>query len=170
MENPAANDDLVFIVRQARASDRVLAELHQLYQRLDQQLATTDWMCKKCGKCCDFINYGHRLYATTAELALLTQSPPPNTAAAQAGRCPYQVNSICTAYDRRTLGCRVFSCNADHAHIESAIYERLHAQIRNLHERHCLPYMYAELTTATRQMAHAGKGSTNGLPNLRDER
>ena len=131
----------------AAGQERLGAELAALYQRLEVELSPLDARCQGCGKCCDFAAFGHRLYVTPIELAELVRQPPASRQGAAVLRCPYQVNSHCTAHDRRTLGCRVFFCRLgdEQAH---RLYERHHAELRALHERAGVPYLYVELTAA----------------------
>ncbi|MFW6146287.1 MAG: hypothetical protein ACOC7R_03030, partial [Planctomycetota bacterium] len=137
-------DPLVAAVRAARAATEALAALRELYDDVDAALATMNQSCRACGRCCDFDAYGHRLYVTTLELALLTADPPPAPAAATAGssgRCPYQRDAVCTARARRALGCRVFSCDPATDAAEHALYARIHDRLRRLHAAHSIPYL-----------------------------
>jgi Fe-S-cluster containining protein len=151
MRDPEPNDDLAAAFRQARACPELLSELNDLYASVDAELARLDVPCKACGECCNLARYGLRLYVTPAEAALLGQVPPPPAAADQdvapAARCPYLAGSKCAARDRRTLGCRVFFCQADQD-AGNVLYERYHGRIQALHAAHNIPYAYANLFLA----------------------
>jgi len=134
-------------VERCRRDPRLLVELADLLRRAEA--AAAGWACRACGECCRFEAFGHRLYVSAGELALLIGSPP--AAPCEAGRCGYQVGPHCTARDRRPLGCRVFFCDAPAEQAE-AVYEPLHRQIRDLHDRLDLPYLYVELSGALAEL------------------
>jgi hypothetical protein len=146
---PADSPPLARAVTLCRAETRLLAELAEMLSRVD---AAPDAPCRECGRCCRFEEFGHRLYVSAGELALLTGSPPPS--ACEAGRCGYQVGPHCTARGRRPLGCRAFFCEMPSERAE-AVYEPLHREIRHLHDRFALPYLYVELSGALAALAEA---------------
>lgn len=149
---PGADNPILQAVRQAWNTPSLLADLAALYRQVDQRLAGEGSECLSCGKCCDFRNFGHKLYVSTAELALLAKHPPVELAAARQMRCPYQQAGRCLARDARTLGCRVFCCRRQSTEWENALYEEFHGQIQRIHQSHCTPYVYAELTGALLQL------------------
>ncbi len=144
---------IVAAVHAARACPELLAALAELYAQLDAELATAAPQCRMCGKCCDFQAFGHRLYVSTAELALLTGQPTPAPSADDAPVCPYQQASQCAARAGRTLGCRAFFCEVD----DSDLYERFHERIRALHDECGVPYVYVELGRAIASLSPSGK-------------
>ncbi len=129
-----------------------LAELSEIYASVDADIARTASRCDACGKCCMFDLADHRLYLSTGELAMLTMEPPPDIRPAFIRRCPYQVDTKCTARNRRSLGCRVFFCGKKDTENANQYYETYHSMIRMLHQKHCVPYAYAELTEALLQL------------------
>jgi len=128
-----------------------MADVGRLYRQVDVALAAIQPPCRACGECCDFPAHDHRLYVATIELAYLLQSSPAAPAAAEAGRCPYQLHARCTARPHRALGCRTYTCDADAAEAVHAVYARFHAHIQALHDTRDLPYRYGELTAMWRQ-------------------
>ena len=155
MRSPAPGDPLVAALRAARAAPQAIVALQALYAEAAAALANVGQTCRACGSCCDFDTYGHRLYVTTLELALLTDEPPP-TPAVRPGRCPYQHGPACAARDRRALGCRVFSCNPATADAEHALYARFHDRLGRLHAAHGIPYLYLDLPAAVQALAGTG--------------
>jgi hypothetical protein len=105
-------------------------------------------VCRACGDCCIFEQAEHRLYASTGELTLLTSVPPPQPPAIL--RCAYQRNSVCSARDRRPLGCRIYFCEDTASLFIKTCYEEYHREIGLLHNRHDVPYRYVEVTEGTR--------------------
>lgn len=121
-----------------------MAELFELLDEAQGQASLAGGECSACGRCCRFNLVDHKLYATTAELALLTSLDPPSRTAPP-GRCHYQKVNLCLARDRRPLGCRTFFCSVKNAQERNDIHEQFHKRIRKLHEAHRLPYMYQEI-------------------------
>ncbi|HUS48077.1 MAG TPA: hypothetical protein VM098_08155 [Phycisphaerae bacterium] len=122
------------------------AALRDIYARVDRAIARRKAPCRACGRCCRFDQLDHRLYVSPGELALLLLERPKRPI--RPGRCPYQRGRLCTARGRRTLGCRAFFCNERMTDFSHELYEKWHTRIRRLHEKHRLPYLYAELTVA----------------------
>ncbi len=143
--------DLAGAVAAANACDDLRRAVAELYRQVDADVAAAGVRCLGGGCCCKFDIAGHRLYASTAELAVLLQCPPPRVEQAARMRCPYQRGPRCLARDGRPLGCRVFFCRADASQL-SPMYERYHQLLRQLHDRHAVPYFYAEITSAIRQL------------------
>lgn len=130
-------------VERSRAAPAAMGELRGIYVAADRAVARARLRCLGGGGCCRFDLFGHRLYLTGPELALLTAEPPPKPPGP--GRCPYQVGPACGAYPRRPLGCRTFFCGREGPSPTGGLHEQLHGEIRGLHRRHCIPYAYAEL-------------------------
>jgi len=147
-----ADGTLSRAVELARRTPGFCEELRRLYELVDDELAARGARCLGGGACCRFDLMGHRLYATTGELAILTGEPPPERPPT-ALRCPYQVGPRCRAHARRPLGCRVFFCRTGPDDGSSRTYERFHRRIRRLHDRFGVPYLYAELTAALEHLA-----------------
>ena len=131
-----------------------LASLLGVYERVDAAVAAHEVACMGGGACCKFDAFGHRLYVSAGELAMLAESPPPGPV--RDGHCPYQVGPRCTARRRRPLGCRVFFCDPQAEEWSTVEYERFHADIRDLHDHHGLPYAYVELVAGLRSALPTG--------------
>ncbi|MBS3734696.1 MAG: hypothetical protein KGY99_07195 [Phycisphaerae bacterium] len=131
-------------VRAAARDAGLIAGLRDVYAVVDEGLDQRGARCSACGRCCDFARTGHRLYASTAELAMLASVPPPEPV--MPGRCPYLRGQACGARDRRTLGCRTYFCDPDLREPGRDAYEAAHRAIRRLHETYGVGYHYMELT------------------------
>lgn len=123
-----------------------------LYRQLTLETQTQDFRCLGGGCCCKFDLMGHRLYLSSGELALLTTVDPVNPAHLAANRCPCQLGPRCHARELRPLGCRTFFCHSDAQPWYEETYARYHDQLRALHRRHRLPYVYADLIASLRTM------------------
>jgi hypothetical protein len=147
--------DLAEAVERCRREAGFLAGIAAVLSDADAAVAEKSPTCRACGQCCRFEEFGHRLYVSTGELALLSASRPRRVC--RPGRCPYQVGSRCTARRRRGLGCRVFFCDPAAKEWSAALYEELHRRIRRLHARARLPYRYVELTAGLSELFPGGR-------------
>ena len=50
-----------------------------LFARADSEMAAYREQCARCGQCCRFASYDHRLFVTTMELAYLLAKVGPGT-------------------------------------------------------------------------------------------
>ena len=155
-ENNASSSSRVDIARAVdfcRRLPEMMAALEEIYRRVDADIAAaaTATTCLGGGACCRFDLAGHRLYVSTAELALLTQQQPWRRGECQRLRCPYQAGPRCTARPLRPLGCRVFFCRCGEGE-EDRAYETYHGLIRQLHDNCGAHYAYLELTEALREL------------------
>lgn len=139
-------DDLPEAVAACQAHPEALAELRRIFQELDAVTAQASPVCLGGGCCCRFALAGHRLYASTLEIALLIMENPADSDP-QPLCCAYQRGPLCHARDARPLGCRTFFCRADESWSQR-IYEQMHTRIRLLHKGLSLPYQYREVTGA----------------------
>lgn len=145
-------------------SPTVRAALQQIYLELEEQVSAAGPRCDLSGRCCRFEEYGHRLYITQPEADLLLEEGlPPNSEISTSG-CPFQINHLCTARDRRPFGCRVYFCDPAY---ESTLAPELSEQgirkLKLLHEIEQIPWNYAELSEHLRAYAH---GDTAFPPDL----
>lgn len=145
MDSPARSD-LAAPVAACRRSDALASALHELYAQADRVLGEQGLRCLGGGACCRFDLAGHRLYVSSGELSLLLSAPPADPARARRLRCPWQSGPRCVARSVRPLGCRTFFCDAGAAGPRRKLHERLHAEIRRLHDTLGLPYLYGDLT------------------------
>ena len=126
------------------------AELAALYERLEAELEVRRPRCELSGRCCDFATSGHRLYATDLESAY-ARAATGGAPAAPSGSCPWYVDGLCRNRSGRPLGCRVYFCDPGWAAEMPGVYERYHAELRALHERHGLSYRYRPFVEAARE-------------------
>ena len=172
-----ANRELARAVAMCAADAGFLTGLERILRQADRAAVERRLECRQCGNCCRFEQFGHRLYVTAGELALMLHLAPdrvsepigkirpwgifdnPQSAirngsrAKPASLCPHQDQARCLARAGRALGCRLFFCAPSaHAWFCDA-YESFHQQIKLLHAAHGLPYVYAELAAALAELA-----------------
>jgi hypothetical protein len=123
------------------------AELERVYADLEAELPRYKFTCVASGDCCDFDAFGHRLYATTLEAEYFFRNSPRQRANQNPGHCPaWGADRLCKARDGRMLGCRTFFCGGSKNGDPSEIYERYYRRVKDVHERHGLPFRYADVT------------------------
>ncbi len=131
------------------------AAVADVYARVTAAVDARRPACAASGKCCHFDAYGHDLFVTTLELAAfvrqLQATPAPNP-----GGCPFQVARLCGVHAIRPFGCRLFYCDPTAQQWQQDLYERLHAELRSLHERLGVDYFYVEWRRALAALGLAG--------------
>ena len=59
-------------------------------------------------------------------------------------RCPLLRDGLCGAHASRPSGCRIYFCDRAAQSWQPELTERLHGQVRALHESREIPYEYSE--------------------------
>jgi hypothetical protein len=123
------------------------AELRALYRELDAEVAELGPVCHLSGRCCRFKEYGHTLFVSTPEVRLfLADAPEPQRPLDRGDTCPWQgADGRCTARDCRPLGCRIYYCDPSYERFAYDLSERFIARLKELTDKHGLPWNYAPL-------------------------
>src|SRR5690349_9303517 len=116
-----------------------------IYDELAADIAAAAPVCELSGRCCRFKEYGHTLFISRAEAELLLEQGLPDNATIDEAGCPFQINGLCTARERRPLGCRVYFCDPGYAGKGEAITERHIARLKELHDETGTPWEYRPL-------------------------
>jgi hypothetical protein len=140
--------------------------LRALYADLDAEAARRGASCALSGRCCRFAEYGHTLFLTAAEAALLLdEAPPPSRPLDDGETCPWQDDrGRCTARDARPLGCRVYFCDPAFQSQAPELSEAYIARLRRLADEFGLPWRYAPLHDHLRQARDDGRFPPSGRP------
>ena len=145
-------EDLKTWVADASTRPDVRAEICGLYADLQLEIDRRRPLCVMSGRCCRFDEFGHRLYVTTLELAAFTANlataPKPNP-----GGCPFQIGKLCSVHSIRPMGCRIFFCDPTATQWQQQLYEQLHQELKQLHERLAIPYFYVEWRAALQALS-----------------
>jgi Fe-S-cluster containining protein len=141
--------EVVAAWRAAAARVEVARDLEALFDAAAKEIAQRGPACWGSGRCCNFVKTGHRLYVTGLEAAYtVSRAGAPSAAALAAaiegGGCPYQSLNLCTVHGDKPLGCRLYFCDRATQEWQHELYERLMIGLREVHERHDVPYVYAE--------------------------
>jgi Fe-S-cluster containining protein len=131
------------------------AAVRQLYSDLDAEISRRRPLCVLSGRCCNFEEFGHRLFVTTIELATflhdyLNQShTPPSSSKSWDGKgCPFQIGKLCGVHSMRPMGCRLYFCDDSSTSWQREQYELFHSRLKRLHESMEVPYAYMEWRSA----------------------
>jgi Fe-S-cluster containining protein len=135
------------------APDGLAAALAALYARVDAVVAAANPRCELSGRCCDFPNSGQRLYATDVESAYAVARTGGVPGGVSAGTCAWYRDGLCRNREGRPLGCRLYFCDPTWEGAMSEHYERFHAELRALHERHGADYRYRLFVEAVAERA-----------------
>lgn len=130
-----------------RLADDAREPLRELYRELDQAVAALGPVCELSGRCCRFEEYGHALFVSEAEAAvLITDAPPPVRPLDSGATCPWQDSKgRCVARGARPLGCRVYFCDPKYEGHAPEISERFLARLKALCDARGWPWNYATL-------------------------
>ena len=131
-------------VMQAATRPEVRDALARVYADLQREIDVRKPVCNASGRCCRFEEFGHRLYVTTIELAAFVAELTDRSFNANPGGCPFQVDGLCSVHAIRPFGCRVFFCDATSDQWQHQQYERFHGELKRLHEKLAVPYLYVE--------------------------
>lgn len=157
----------------AARDPQVSGELELVYAALARESARRRPVCTASGRCCRFEAWGHRLYTTGLEAAFTLVSIDPALVpdergvadAVARGGCPFQPATLCEVHEHRPLGCRVYYCDPTAQDWQQALSERMLREVRAIHDRHGVPYRYAEwrsLLFALAPLTAPGGGATTG--------
>ncbi len=137
-----------------------LEQLDELYSALDEHIAGASPACDSCGKCCDFADYGHRLYVTTLEMLYFWKNlrSGSNDVSIEElhnckGKCPYQSEKGCITHKFRPTGCRIFYCSNLPTEFQNELSEKVITRLRRLHEQFGAVYYYCDLLNWFRRAA-----------------
>ena len=141
-------------IAKAASDGELCEEVAQLYREVEEQMGQLEVVCRQCGKCCCFEEFGQELLASTAEVGYLwawLREQPSKLKKVAAGKiewshkvCPFLEDGSCGVREARALGCRVFFCQAkglDKERMEE-MYEAFHKRIIELHKRRDVGYHY----------------------------
>jgi|SRR5579872_885108 len=116
-------------------------------------------VCNLSGRCCRFNEFGHKLYISRPEAELLLECGLPDNATVDESCCPFQVGGLCTARERRPLGCRIYFCDPNYAGIGEALSETYIGRLKQLHDQTGTPWEYRPLHSFLDEFLHEAAGA-----------
>lgn len=153
-----------------RLSDQssVIDFLRRFYQQVDTAVEAYEPRCTNRGQCCNFARAGHRLFVTPIELAAFRRAYADRWRAAEpaSGRCPWQVDGVCTARELRPLGCRVYFCDPQAQAWQNEFYETRLRELKQFMTEQGIQYRYEEWLSALSvfSAATSDQGPPNSAP------
>lgn len=142
--------EVVRALQDAMATVGLRKAVGGIYHDIEEQLQRIRPACAMSGQCCKFEQYGHRLFVTTAELAVFVlevrecKEAGLLASGADGGGCRFQQGKWCAVHANRPMGCRLFFCDASHEQELRDLYETMHGRIKALHDRLGIAYFYME--------------------------
>jgi hypothetical protein len=127
------------------APQAAVDELRALYGEFDRGTAEIAPVCRASGRCCDFPAWGHTLFASALEVEVLLADHPLASFDPASPLCPYWKERRCTARGPRPFGCRAFFCDESKGPAMAELHEAYLRKLKDLHDRHGLPWRYAPL-------------------------
>lgn len=126
------------------------------------QIAARGPRCWSTGRCCNFAEWGHRLYVTGLEAAYAVTRLPPGmpldqsslSAAESRGDCPFLQMKLCGIHTIKPMGCRVYFCDRDVQEWQHGVSERAVDMIRRIHDELDLQYRYGEWRAILGRFVH----------------
>ena len=125
--------------------EKTFYELKALYGRVKGESRVLASPCRRDGACCRFSSSGLRLFVSSLEVAYQFHRAGSLTSPLPECVCPYLEENLCRAREGRFLGCRIYHCEEDGAQERARLYEKFHKEIRDLHERYDVEYVYTDL-------------------------
>ena len=124
----------------------VIDEIKGIYDRMHAEIARHAPVCQVSGRCCRFRDYDHTLFLSQPELDLLVSEGLPEGAVIDDASCPFQIKGLCTAREKRPLGCRVYFCDPNYEMtVGPEIAEQFTNELKEVHQRHELTWDYRPL-------------------------
>ena len=135
---------------------QLLKRVAEVYAWLDEQVRRCGDLagaCTACGDCCDFDEFGHRLFITPPELMYLAAHLCPRNVKPMLGsRCPYNRDGKCEVYEHRFAACRIFCCRAD-PDFQSTLSETSLEKLKSICTEFQVSYRYTAVAEALNDLA-----------------
>jgi hypothetical protein len=133
--------------------------LQRVYGELDAEVSSLAPVCQISGRCCRFEEYGHTLFISAPEFALLlADAPSPVRDLDEGATCPWQsFQGRCTARNARPMGCRVYFCDPNYESAAPEIAERGINRLKRMIDEQALPWDYAPLHAHLRRARDEGR-------------
>jgi Fe-S-cluster containining protein len=143
--------------------DQFREALQGVYAEVESEVARLAPVCEISGRCCRFEEYGHTLFLSAPEFALLLADAPKASRPLDGGAtCPWQDNrGRCSARGARPLGCRIYFCDPAYQPMSPEIAEEGISRLKKLVDELRLPWDYAPLHNHLRRALEDGRYPTS---------
>jgi len=146
-------------------NESVQQKVLDLYKEVDREVAAAGPVCIASGRCCRFKEYGHVLFVSNLEAAVLLSHAPAYDQPVTPDFCPFQKENLCTAREPRPLGCRVYYCDPAYQETGKHITEKYLHKLKTLAEETGTEWRYAPLhqfLNHPEQVVGGQSGSSSG--------
>lgn len=147
---------------EAVARPPIADALEAVYTIAADQITARGPACWASGRCCNFEKTGHRLYVSGLEAAYAVSRLGAAVSAEEVasslvrGDCPFLRENLCGIHAIKPLGCRVYFCDRGAEAWQGDLSERCLRLIREIHDRHAVPYRYGEWRAMLREFTTEG--------------
>ena len=117
-------------------------ELARIYAQVDEEAERMGASCDACGRCCNFREADHDLFATRLEVYYIVSRAGMPPRPVEDGICPYLEGETCAVHEYRTLGCRAFYCKDGMKDYYQPLYEKYRRIIGKLSANYYLSEDY----------------------------
>jgi hypothetical protein len=129
----------------SRIPEDLRRRVRELYREVDAAVAAAGPVCQASGRCCRFKEYGHVLFLSNLEAAVLLEAAPPYDQPVSPDFCPFQKDRLCTTREPRPLGCRIYHCDPTYQEIGNRITETFLKKLKELADEYGIEWRYAPL-------------------------
>lgn len=124
-----------------------------IYEEVATEVARAAPVCELSGRCCRFREYGHTLFISRPEAELLLEQGLPAGATISDEGCPFQIQGLCTARERRPLGCRLYYCDPKYDGVGEQLSEQFIGELKGIHNATGTAWEYRPLHYFLREQA-----------------
>ena len=135
--------------------DSIRQRVFSIYAEAEKEIAAAGPVCVASGRCCRFKEYGHTLFVSNLEAAVLLDGAPCYERPVTADFCPFQRDKLCDARAHRPLGCRVYYCDPTYQERGNAITEKYLRKLKDLAPQVGVEWQYAPLHHFLNQLEQA---------------
>ena len=125
--------------------DSIRQRVFSIYAEAEKEIAAAGPVCVASGRCCRFKEYGHTLFVSNLEAAVLLDGASCYERPVTADFCPFQRDKLCDARAHRPLGCRVYYCDPTYQERGNAITEKYLRKLKDLAPQVGVEWQYAPL-------------------------
>lgn len=180
MHRPAIEADVLRRWLELSRAPQIDGALTALHEWIASRVAESRPVCTASARCCDFVRTGHDLFVTGLEAAWTLDRIPlaravsaRDIASAQGrGVCPFLVYEggigRCGVHPSRPAGCRVYFCDPTRSDFVGRLAEDAAAEVRALHDRFGVSYVYAEWRWLLGRFAEGGVALSPARPIVYD--
>jgi len=143
----------MLVAGQRLRAEKVIDEMKDIYSWLDERIKSyaNPETCPGCGQCCDYENFGHRIFITTPEILYLQNALADgklaNNFKITIGQCPFLAEGKCSVRDFRFGPCRIFFCKSL-ARWQNDLTEEFLSRVKQLCRDKNVEYRYIDIPTA----------------------